>query len=47
MTFRSYVQSKGRARAKDSNYIILVDEEEYEEKQGELEVDFADQLVFA
>ncbi|XP_073247902.1 endoribonuclease Dicer-like isoform X3 [Porites lutea] len=37
MTFRSYVQSKGRARAKDSNYIILVDEEEYEEKQGELE----------
>ena len=47
MTFRSYVQSKGRARAKDSNYIILVDEEEYEEKQGELEVDFADQIVFA
>ena len=38
MTLRSYVQSKGRARAKDSNYIILVDEEEYEEKQGELEV---------
>ena len=46
-TFRSYVQSKGRARAKDSNYIILVDEEEYEEKQGELEVDFADQVVVA
>ncbi|CAH3040736.1 unnamed protein product [Porites lobata] len=38
MTLRSYVQSKGRARAKDSNYIILVDEEEYEEKQGELEM---------
>lgn len=47
MTFRSYVQSKGRARAKDSNYIILVDEEEYEEKKGELQVDFADQMVGA
>ena len=38
MTFRSYVQSKGRARAQDSNYNILVDEKEYVEKQHELKV---------
>ena len=37
-SFRSYVQSKGRARAKDSCYYILVDEEERIEKEGELEV---------
>ena len=42
MTLRSYVQSKGRARAKDSNYIVLVDKKDYVEKRGELEV--SDQL---
>jgi len=36
--FRSYVQSKGRARAKDSRYYILVDEEFKMETTGELEV---------
>ncbi|CAH3192487.1 unnamed protein product, partial [Porites evermanni] len=36
-TFRSYVQSKGRARAKDSSYYIFVDEEEYEKKTDELQ----------
>lgn len=38
-TFCSYVQSKGRARAKDSSYYIFVDEEEYEKKTDELQVD--------
>ena len=38
--FRSYVQSKGRARAKDACYYILVDEEERKEKEGELKVDY-------
>lgn len=37
-SFRSYVQSKGRARAKDSSYYILVDREEKMEKECELEV---------
>ena len=37
-TFRSYVQSKGRARAKDSCYYILVDSEEEEGKRCELAV---------
>ena len=36
--FGSYVQSKGRARAKDSKYYMLVDEKEIGEKGGELEV---------
>ena len=36
--FRSYVQSKGRARAKDSRYYMLVDEELEMEARGELEV---------
>ena len=44
VTFRSYVQSKGRARAKNSNYYVFVDEMEYVEKQGELEV--GDQRFF-
>ena len=38
--FRSYVQSKGRARAKDACYYILVDEEEKKEKEGKLKVDY-------
>ena len=37
-TFRSYVQSKGRARAKDSSYYILVDRDEQEQKKSELVV---------
>lgn len=37
-TFRSYVQSKGRARAKDSTYYILVDRDEQVEKKNELAV---------
>lgn len=37
-TFRSYVQSKGRARAKDSSYYILVDRDEQVEKKNELAV---------
>ncbi|XP_015776860.1 PREDICTED: endoribonuclease Dicer-like [Acropora digitifera] len=36
-TFRSYVQSKGRARARDSCYCLLVDSEEKMEKTCELE----------
>ena len=36
--FRSYVQSKGRARAKDSRYYMLVDKELEMEARGELEV---------
>lgn len=36
--FRSYVQSKGRARAKDSRYYMLVDEDFEMEATGELEV---------
>ena len=39
-TFRSYVQSKGRARAKDSGYYLLVDSQEEVEKRCELEVTF-------
>jgi len=39
-SFRSYVQSKGRARAKDSSYYILVDREEQVEKKTELAVIF-------
>lgn len=39
-TFRSYVQSKGRARARDSCYCLLVDSEEKMEKTCELEVTF-------
>ena len=39
-SFRSYVQSKGRARAKDSKYCIFVDREEEMEKKAELEVTF-------
>ena len=39
-SFRSYVQSKGRARAKDSKYYIFVDREEEMEKKAELEVTF-------
>lgn len=35
-SFRSYVQSKGRARAKNSCYYILVDREEEVEKTNEL-----------
>ena len=34
----SYLQSKGRACAKDSIYYIFVDEREREEKDSELEV---------
>ena len=36
--FCSYVQSKGRARAKKSRYIMLVEQEERTEKEGDLEV---------
>ncbi|XP_044163480.1 LOW QUALITY PROTEIN: endoribonuclease Dicer-like [Acropora millepora] len=36
-TFCSYVQSKGRARAKDSCYYLLVDSQEEMEKRYELE----------
>ena len=36
--FRSYVQSKGRARAKDSRYYMLVDKESELETRDELEV---------
>ena len=36
--FRSYVQSKGRARAKGSRYYMLVDKEKEMETRGELEV---------
>ena len=39
-TFCSYVQSKGRARAKDSCYYLLVDSQEEMEKRYELEVTF-------
>ena len=38
--YRSYVQSKGRARAKGSRYYMLVDEKEKVEKENELEVHF-------
>ena len=38
--YRSYVQSKGRARAKGSKYYMLVDEKEQVEKENELEVHF-------
>ncbi len=37
-SFRSYVQSKGRARAKDSRYYLLVDERFQMEAACELEV---------
>lgn len=37
-SFRSYVQSKGRARAKDSRYYMLVAKELKGEAEGELEV---------
>ena len=37
-TYCSYVQSKGRARAKDSRYYMLVDKETKVEKESELEV---------
>ena len=40
-SFRSYVQSKGRARKKNSCYYILVDREEEVEKTNELAVNFA------
>lgn len=36
--FVSYVQSKGRARAKNSVYCMLVEQQDKMEKQGELEV---------
>ncbi|PFX27170.1 Endoribonuclease Dicer [Stylophora pistillata] len=36
--YRSYVQSKGRARAKGSRYYMLVDEIEQVEKRNELEM---------
>lgn len=39
-TFRSYVQSKGRGRAKDSCYYLLVDSQEEIEKRCELQVTF-------
>ena len=39
-SFRSYVQSKGRARARDSCYCLLVDSKEEMEKTRELEVTF-------
>lgn len=45
-SFRSYVQSKGRARAKDSNYYILVDREEQVEKKSELAVIFLIYMYF-
>ena len=38
--FRSYVQSKGRARDRDPSYYILVDREEEEEKKIKLAVIF-------
>uniref|UniRef100_T1J619 Dicer-2 n=1 Tax=Strigamia maritima TaxID=126957 RepID=T1J619_STRMM len=34
--FRAYVQSKGRARAVDSNYIMLVKEDDYENLSGNI-----------
>ena len=37
-SYCSYVQSKGRARAKDSRYYMLVDKEAKVEKESELEV---------
>lgn len=37
-SFRSYVQSKGRARAKDSRYFMLVDKDLKVEAECELEV---------
>ena len=36
--FGSYVQSKGRARAKNSVYCMLVEQQDMMEKRGELEV---------
>ena len=39
-SFRSYVQSKGRARAKDSRYYMLVDKDLQGEARCELEVRF-------
>ncbi|PFX27173.1 Endoribonuclease Dicer [Stylophora pistillata] len=36
--FRSYVQSKGRARARDSNYYMLVPQELKGEKENDLEI---------
>lgn len=45
-SFRSYVQSKGRARAKDSSYYILVNREEQVEKKSELAVIFLIYMYF-
>ena len=45
--FCSYVQSKGRARAKDSSYYILVDREEQVEKKTELAVILLLLLIFS
>lgn len=36
--YRAYVQSKGRARAKDSKYIILTENEEYDDMKRDLAV---------
>lgn len=36
--FRAYVQSRGRGRAKDARYVLLVEESEYEAKAQEQEV---------
>lgn len=36
--YRAYVQSKGRARAKDSKYIILTENEEYDDMKRNLAV---------
>lgn len=43
-SFCSYVQSKGRARAEDSSFFILVDREEQEEKKTELAVILLSQI---
>ena len=44
--FRSYVQSKGRARARDSRYYMLVDQESKVEAESELEVIYYYQSTF-
>lgn len=41
----SYLQSKGRARAKGSIYYIFVDEKEKEEKENQLEVTYSSSIV--
>ena len=41
----SYLQSKGRARARDSIYYIFVDEKEKKVKEGELEVTYPSFIV--